>query len=450
MPRPRARRSRRESGGRRRHARRRRRTSAPPPRAPARAREERPAAPLQPPRLQAPRPGAPRLGAPPRSRSPAMPGPRPTPACPRAKATRRRSPAPPRSRTARRSLPGAPASARLRVPAARPRSRRDRIPRSRPSATTRRARFRSTRRCPGSLVSFRSGVGLETDALVVKLLPEEVAELVALGVEIAPVLVVREHLDRHLLDDRQAVRLDPLHLARIVREEPDGGQAEVGEDLVPEAVLARVRREAELDVRLDRVEALLLQLVGAELVQEPDAPALLGHVQKHAVVLPADLSERLLELLAAVAAERVEDVAGQAFRVGAHEHALLAGGVAAHERDVLLAAQDLPICDRLELAVLRRHPHRDHALDELLGAPPVLDQVGDGDHLDLVPVAELGEIRHPGHRPVLVHDLADDARGDEPGELREIDRRLRLAAAVKHATGPGAEREDMAGLDEIV
>ena len=142
--------------------------------------------------------------------------------------------------------------------------------RSRPSATTPRARSRSTRRCPGSLVSLLAGLGLEADALVVELLAEQMPELVALHVEVAPVLVVGQDLDRHLLDDGQPVGLDALHLARIVREEPDGGQPEVGQDLVPEAVLARVGREAELDVRLDRVEALLLELVRPQLVQEPD------------------------------------------------------------------------------------------------------------------------------------------------------------------------------------
>ena len=48
--------------------------------------------------------------------------------------------------------------------------------------------------------------------------------------------------------------------------------------------------------------------------------ALLGEVEQHAPALALDHRQRRLELLAAVAAQRVEDVAGQALGVHAHEH----------------------------------------------------------------------------------------------------------------------------------
>ena len=69
--------------------------------------------------------------------------------------------------------------------------------------------------------------------------------------------------------------------------------------------------------------------------------ALLRHVEEHAALLGGDARERLLELLAAVAAERVEDVAGQALGVDADEHVLLAVHLALDERDVVLAGQHL-------------------------------------------------------------------------------------------------------------
>src|SRR5262245_6037643 len=128
-------------------------------------------------------------------------------------------------------------------------------------------------------------------------------KLVALCLEITAVLGRRLDLDRNLLDDGQAEALDPGQLLRIVGEDADRRQPEVGEDLVADPVLARVRRETELEVRLDGVEARLLQLVGLELVQEPDAAALLGHVEEHAALLLGEPREGLLELLAAVAAQ---------------------------------------------------------------------------------------------------------------------------------------------------
>ena len=90
------------------------------------------------------------------------------------------------------------------------------------------------------------------------------------------------------------------------------------------------------------------------------------------------------------------------------------------------------------------------ALDELLVPAPVLDQVGDGDQLQPVPLAVRDQVGDARHRPVLVHDLADDARRDQPREAREVDRRLGLAGAQQHAAVTRAQREDMAGLDEIV
>ncbi len=112
----------------------------------------------------------------------------------------------------------------------------------------------------------------------------------------------------------------------------------------------------------------------------------------------------------------------------------------ADERDVRLAGQLLAERDRRELAVRGRQPNRGAALDELLVAAAVLDEVGDGDHLQPVPLAVGDEVGDAGHRPVVVHDLADDAGRVEAGEAGEVDRRLGLADALEHAARPRAQR----------
>src|SRR5262249_53576850 len=150
-----------------------------------------------------------------------------------------------------------------------------------PDRTSRRGRSRSTRRCRDSFVLSPLGVGLQPGTLVVEL-HERVAELLTFGCQIACVLRIRVDLDRHLLDDRQAVAVEAAELPGIVREDPDGREAEVGEDLVPDPPLARVRGKAELEVRLDGIEPIFLQLVRAELVEESDPTALLRHVEEDA------------------------------------------------------------------------------------------------------------------------------------------------------------------------
>ncbi len=59
------------------------------------------------------------------------------------------------------------------------------------------------------------------------------------------------------------------------------------------------------------------------------------------------------------------------------------------------------------------------------------------------------EVRHPGHRPVVVHDLADDAGGREVREAREVDRALRLPGAHEHAALAGSQRKDVTGRDDV-
>src|SRR5919204_1037815 len=129
--------------------------------------------------------------------------------------------------------------------------------------------------------------------LVMKL----VAELVTFRGQIANVLGGRRGLDGHLFDHLEPEPFDAGDLLRVVRENSDRRQAEVGEDLVTDPVVAHVGLEAELEVRLDGVEAVLLQLVCAQLVEEADAAPLLRHVEQDAALLSGDLAQRLLELL---------------------------------------------------------------------------------------------------------------------------------------------------------
>ena len=280
---------------------------------------------------------------------------------------------------------------------------------------------------------------LGVDELLVerqRLVVERVAHAVALGPQVLLVVRVGRVHDRHLLGDRQAVALQPADLLRVVREDADAGEPEVDEDLRADAVVAQVDGQPELEVRVDRVVALVLQVVGAQLVQQPDPAPLLGEVEQHAAAGLLDHRQRRLELLAAVAAQRVEDVAGEALGVHAHEHVVRAGDLALDERDVVLVVDERAVADDGRTSpkpVGSRR--RDDALDELVVAAAVGDQVGDRDHLQPVPGAVALEVRHARHRAVVVHDLADHAGGREAGEPREVDRRLGLAGALEHAAG---------------
>ncbi len=85
------------------------------------------------------------------------------------------------------------------------------------------------------------------------------------------------------------------------------------------------------------VVALLLEAVGTDLVAEADAATLVAaQVDQHAEPLPVDGLHRGVELHTAVAAQRVEDVTGEALRVHTHEHVVLALHRTADHGHVLL------------------------------------------------------------------------------------------------------------------
>ena len=73
-------------------------------------------------------------------------------------------------------------------------------------------------------------------------------------------------------------------------------------------------------VRLERVEAVVLEHVRPQLVREADAsPLVSGGVHEDASTLGGDGAERLPQLHPAIAPERSERVARQAFRMEPHQ-----------------------------------------------------------------------------------------------------------------------------------
>ena len=86
---------------------------------------------------------------------------------------------------------------------------------------------------------------------------------------------------------------------------------------------------------------------------------------------------------------------------------------------------------------------------EMVVAQPVGDEILDGADLQAVALREGDEVGHARHGAVVVHDLADDRRGVEPGETRQIDGRLGMTGADQHAALARDEREHVAGRDDV-
>ena len=133
------------------------------------------------------------------------------------------------------------------------------------------------------------------------------------------------------------------------------GRAEISKDLCTSHVLAKVGSEAKFEIRFYGVIAFVLQGIGADLIDEADAAAFLTQVDEDAPTFFGDLAHGCGELLSAVAAERPEAVAGEAFGVEAHQHVLLAGQVNVPRIVVFLnkvdAVDDPELVDLVEMEV---------------------------------------------------------------------------------------------------
>ncbi len=75
-----------------------------------------------------------------------------------------------------------------------------------------------------------------------------------------------------------------------------------------------------MPVGIHGIEAIVLQLIRAQLVGEADATPFLRQIQQHAAALVVQALHRGLQLLAAIAAQAAEQVAGEAGRMRTHRH----------------------------------------------------------------------------------------------------------------------------------
>ena len=169
-----------------------------------------------------------------------------------------------------------------------------------------------------------------------------------------------------------------------------------------------------------------------------------------------DHLHRGVELRTAIAAQRTEDVTGQALRVHAHQDVVTltvgSGHVAEDQGHVLDLVVDAGVADSAECAVARGDPGIGNPDHMLLVTTAPRDQVGDRDQRQVVFVGEdpqFGGLRHRA-LVLLADDLADHAGGREIGHPGQVHRGLGVTGAAQDATLLGAQRDHVAGAGEVV
>ena len=135
------------------------------------------------------------------------------------------------------------------------------------------------------------------------------------------------------LDNADACLLKLPDLVRIVRKQPHSADPERFQGLRGKGVVSRIGRESEPAICFHRVETLVLQFIGLQFIDQANAAAFLREIEHNTGRFFRDLPERKLELCAAVAPLRRENVAGETLRVDANQRRLGCGGNIAHSED---------------------------------------------------------------------------------------------------------------------
>ena len=237
-----------------------------------------------------------------------------------------------------------------------------------------------------------------------------------------------------LLDQFQAVALQPHDGALGVGQQHHLGDPEVEQDLRADAVVAQLGRRP---LGASHPAHPVGQAGGAGLTQQHhDAPAL-GGDHRHRRVQP-------------VGPVVGHDVHQQVNRVHPHRHRTRGRDVAPHQHQVFCVFDRVGVDDRPPVAADGAHRGTLlDAADQLLGAPAVADQVGDGPELQAVVLRERHQLRQPGHGAVVAHHLADDAGRVQPGQPRDVDGRLGVAGADQAAALARHQREHVARRHDV-
>jgi hypothetical protein len=157
-----------------------------------------------------------------------------------------------------------------------------------------------------------------------------------LSTEVMRRSVRRRNFETHARYHSEAGFLKRTNLRRVVRHHPHAAQAKVKEYLRALVIPARVHFQAQQFVCFDGVGAVILQSVGANLVDDAYAASLLLLVDDGTAPLLGDKFHSRLELSPAVATDRAERVARHALRVNAYECRMFCAQGSFNQRNELL------------------------------------------------------------------------------------------------------------------
>ena len=183
------------------------------------------------------------------------------------------------------------------------------------------------------------------------------------------------------------------------------------------------------------------RLIGLDLLDQADAAAFLRQIDEHARPLLADHLHGDAELVAAVATQRSQQVAGETGRVQPHQRLGRLGRVAHDDGDRLLLFIADAEGDDASRAETRGQIGLGHAIDQLFAAAAIADQFLDADDLQAVLLGQGVELLAGGAVAVGVENFAKHAGRRQAGHARQIDGRFGMTGPPQARRPPWPPRE---------
>ena len=176
-----------------------------------------------------------------------------------------------------------------------------------------------------------------------------------LRLEVATIVFVRLDYNGNILHDFESVAFKADALYGIICDKTNLADSHLSKYLSANAILAFVGTEAEMDVRIHRIVALLLEFVGSNLVHESYAATFLTEIDDETFAFLLNHSHGFVKLFAAIATLTAKDVARHATRVHADKDWFVFSPLAFIEHNMFQSVAFLAERNDVEVPVGSRH-----------------------------------------------------------------------------------------------
>src|SRR6185369_13819954 len=279
---------------------------------------------------------------------------------------------------------------------------------------------------------------------------QQMPHLLPLGLKVFQIHRRGLDLDGNPVDNVDSVAFKTYDLLGVVGHQTYIPDTQIYQDLRPDAVVAKIRLESELQIRFYRILPLILQRVGFQLVDKPDAPPFLPHIEDNPPAGTINHCHGTVQLLAAVTPAAPEDIAGHALGMNPDQNRFVGRNIAFDQGKMFQLVHIVEEGHSSEIsAVNGRDRHLCSTAHQRFILHPVSDEIGNGTDLQAMLDGKLPQLRHSRHCAVVVHDLADDPGRFQPGQLCKIDGAFRLPGPDKDPAAPGPKRKDMPRTGQI-